>query len=122
MRITAERRVYALGCWLAIEQLTARLMRGDTHLRTLEAANATAGVAYQRAALHWLRLGYRTVGLTARLCAADPATADAFVASPTCTTFDGVAWPAVPDGVDLALLELKPASETLERIGVRCRS
>lgn len=112
-----RRRLYALGCWLAVEHLVARLERGNQHLRGLEEKGEIDSRAYRRASITWLRLAYRTTGLLARMGEADPQVGAEFMSSPTCAVFDGMAWPTVPDGVDLLAFDLTPARVVMGRMG-----
>jgi hypothetical protein len=116
-RQNPPRRLYALGCWLACERLTRRLETGCRLLNDLEKAGETATRAYRKACIGWLRLAYRTVGLIARMGEADQGIAHEFMSSPTCATFDAMAWPAVPDGVDPGSFDLTPAREVIGRMG-----
>ena len=105
---TMQRRLYALGCWAAVEQLTARLKRGNQLLHALEEKGEIESRAYRRASITWLRLAYRTTGLIARMGEADSQIAHQFMSSPTCAVFDGMAWPVVPDGIDPLVFDLTP--------------
>lgn len=96
----ADREVYAVGCWWAVERLVERLERGRAALD----ARATP-----RAVTHWLRLAFRATALIARMGAASSRVSAAFPLTATAARLDALAWPDAPEGVDLDAFVVRPA-------------
>lgn len=107
------RRIYALGCWLAVEHLQSRMEMGNHVLQTMENEGKKATQRYDRLSVAWLRLGFRAIALIGRMAVADREIEQQFTASPTGQYFADEGWPDVPFGFDVDALLIKPTQLVL---------
>ena len=108
-----RRRVYALGCWLALESLHDRLAKGNAFLCQMRDRNEQDTKRFDRLSLAWLKLGFRAVALIGRMAKADSEIEAQFCASPTGQYFAAESWPATPAGIDIEPMVVKPAQIAL---------
>jgi hypothetical protein len=107
------RRIYALGCWLAIEHLQSRMEMGNQVLQRMEEQGQKNTPRYDRLSVAWLKLGFRAVALIGRMAVADPEIEAQFTASPTGRYFADEEWPQPPIGFDADYLLVKAAQLAL---------
>jgi hypothetical protein len=108
-----RRRVYALGCWLALESIHDRLIKGNAFLCQMRDQGLTDTKRFDRLSLAWLKLGFKAIALIGRMAKADAEIEAQFCASPTGHYFAAEPWPNVPAGVDIESLLVKPAQIAL---------
>jgi hypothetical protein len=107
------RRIYALGCWLAIEHLQSRMEMGNHILQTMEEQGQKDTPRYDRLSVAWLKLGFRAIALIGRMAVADPEIEAQFTASPTGCFFADEEWPDAPFDFDVDALLIKPSQLAL---------
>jgi hypothetical protein len=107
------RRIYALGCWLAIEHLQSRMEMGNQVLRRMEEQGQKNTPRYDRLSVAWLKLGFRAIALIGRMAIADKEIEAQFTDSSTGRYFADEEWPQPSIGFDVDALLVKPTQLVL---------